>query len=977
LSFLNSLIKILFLLITLFFLGCDFRIPQEWETPEWQFDLNIPLINEEYSMSSIASTSNDIEIAPPDSSDFIISVNERIIEPGTVVTDESFFIIEESSLELSLDNFINIENPNPMPSIPSINENITMQSLFSGITIEEGTCIPKTPPGFDNGYDTTIDVTIPSFCEDIGDVECLEEINFLTIGSGNNILTIDNQLPVKIDELNLNISSDVGSFISVNLPSEDYPSIDGLITEESFLDDKQIGCAVNGSLYFKIDTPLQPSSNSEDCNICEESGNLAIGNECYVAITLTEETCPQIEVNGINAQWIDNQCYMPIILNEETCLEIEIADQNGEWINDECRYVFDDINNELACNHSNLIWDSYLDQCYDLFEIDSSSCEQNDWDWLDEEDGCYQLIELNSSSCEENNWDWLDEQNGCYFACTEEQVCCESITGTWENGECTNIPSFDGFKILSDPNDLTLSISNEMNLNSFGSLNASIEACSISETYSIPIPSNPNMELVEGYISNVNHPDTNRVIIDLTNNLFTTIYAYINSSNLIDSLGGALRIETGNINPGESFNDIILSDYIIKNSDDNSIDNLDMTLYVNIPTGDKTINFDNSYGLSGTGINVKTTKLEALKVNLNEFSSPDINMGSIASGLDGFSLPFLSINLHMYNQISADMKLFLDIYGINGEDTLKIHVDPDIKFSELLDPYSDTDSLTISFYQDTMSVEHVGNGISHGSPIKTVMDNKITDLSSYDIIDVSGYAIMDGDATLLPNKSLWGDIEITIQPLTFIIEDSDKFSFIASKFTELAIMDSYISTKIDSGLISATIDMNLNNQLPFSGDLLMYISNNPDYFPFCIDSLITGSLDDQEVTDSCKTYINDYLGCENLSVLEIYPNTDSSFVKHLDCITINNENHYYENLLNIEFLPPTLDDWGNVLDSVLSQQEIILDDEIYYFTKDTLQYLIPRFVFDSDLDTITLQPNNSLNVNSSIMFKLLSTGLLE
>ena len=166
--------------------------------------------------------------------------------------------------------------------------------------------------------------------------------------------------------------------------------------------------------------------------------------------------------------------------------------------------------------------------------------------------------------------------------------------------------------------------------------------------------------------------------------------------------------------------------------------------------------------------------------------------------------------------------------------------------------------------------------------------------------------------------------------------------------------------------------MNLNNQLPFSGNLLMYISNNPDYFPFCIDSLRTGSLIDQEVTDSCKTYINDYLGCETFLI-----DTVSNFVKHLDCVTINEEIYYYENLLNIEFLPPTLDDWGNVLDSVLSQQEIILDDEIYYFTKDNLQYLIPRFVFNSELDTITLQPNNSLNINSSIMFKLLSTGLLE
>ena len=72
-----------------------------------------------------------------------------------------------------------------------------------------------------------------------------------------------------------------------------------------------------------------------------------------------------------------------------------------------------------------------------------------------------------------------------------------------------------------------------------------------------------------------------------------------------------------------------------------------------------------------------------------------------------------------------------------------------------------------------------------------------------------------------------------------------------------------------------------------------------------------------------------------------------------------------------------LDSWGNVLDSVLTQQEIILDNEIYYFTRDNIQYLIPRFIFNSELDTITLQPNNSLKINSSIMFRLLSTGLLE
>ena len=42
--------------------------------------------------------------------------------------------------------------------------------------------------------------------------------------------------------------------------------------------------------------------------------------------------------------------------------------------------------------------------------------------------------------------------------------------------------------------------------------------------------------------------------------------------------------------------------------------------------------------------------------------------------------------------------------------------------------------------------------------------------------------------------------------------------------------------------------MNLNNQLPFAGDLLIYISNVSDTFPFCIDSLTTGSINQQEVS---------------------------------------------------------------------------------------------------------------------------------
>ena len=68
---------------------------------------------------------------------------------------------------------------------------------------------------------------------------------------------------------------------------------------------------------------------------------------------------------------------------------------------------------------------------------------------------------------------------------------------------------------------------------------------------------------------------------------------------------------------------------------------------------------------------------------------------------------------------------------------------------------------------------------------------------------------MDGDATLIPQKSLWGDIEILISPLTIVIKDGDIFSFVPDSFTGLDPMDSQSATKIDSGLVSATLNMNM------------------------------------------------------------------------------------------------------------------------------------------------------------------------
>ena len=96
----------------------------------------------------------------------------------------------------------------------------------------------------------------------------------------------------------------------------------------------------------------------------------------------------------------------------------------------------------------------------------------------------------------------------------------------------------------------------------------------------------------------------------------------------------------------------------------------------------------------------------------------------------------------------------------------------------------------------------------------------------------------------------------------------------------------------------------------------------------------------------------------------------------MSCLS-DNYNYYFKNLLNLNFDSPNLDSIGMVLDSILTHQTIILDDEINFFTRDSSQYLIPRFVFDNDLDTITFQPQNVLSINSHLILKLLSSGIFE
>ena len=83
------------------------------------------------------------------------------------------------------------------------------------------------------------------------------------------------------------------------------------------------------------------------------------------------------------------------------------------------------------------------------------------------------------------------ENDECYIACTSNQTCCDAIGGNWSENECIELPS--GVWITGNE---TLTISNDMNIDNFESLNADIE-CIIDTSYSIEFPADENMTLIE------------------------------------------------------------------------------------------------------------------------------------------------------------------------------------------------------------------------------------------------------------------------------------------------------------------------------------------------------------------------------------------------------------------------------------------------------------------------------------------------
>ena len=198
-SFLNSknkkrVVSTLFLYLIIFSLGCDFKSPEEWETPGWYTDLTLPLINKEFSFGEIFSDtmfySDTLNVAlPSDTVSNVLHVTYPVLVPAQSIPD-SIFNIDMSSVamdmpDIGINDTINIPLPDISDSI-SIPINVDMSTYTD--------CFPEDLLASLSFANEDVEIKLPNYAG----ISTIFTIKSLTADSGKWIAKVGNNFPFSI-----------------------------------------------------------------------------------------------------------------------------------------------------------------------------------------------------------------------------------------------------------------------------------------------------------------------------------------------------------------------------------------------------------------------------------------------------------------------------------------------------------------------------------------------------------------------------------------------------------------------------------------------------------------------------------------------------------------------------------------------------------------------------------------------------------
>ena len=428
--------------------------------------------------------------------------------------------------------------------------------------------------------------------------------------------------------------------------------------------------------------------------------------------------------------------------------------------------------------------------------------------------------------------------------------------------------------------DRELLVSFELNFEEIGFVAGNLKEFVHVENYQIEIPNPDNIWLNGGllaYGDSVNHLE-----LEFTNNLFTDMELGLSIDEIFihdeynnewnESFNWNEMLEKGfNRNYPLSLENYLLRPY--ENLED-TLKSLNMTFTGFIPSQDIELNPNISYSFSIDTVLIKPIQLEYINAIFQEmdFSSPSVQIDEVPEGFEGFQFADVMLDLNIQNQIGVPVNLDMFLAGVKNNDTTFVPLQDSIFSPTLNDGFEIGDSVQTNIIMN--GTHQISTWIFENNIIKSdtiPLSSSFLDIMNFapNEIVVGGVSQLNGAGTLAPETFVWGDFKLKL-PLSFIFEEN--MNIVPEVTTEMNSMNEDTKGQLEEGLVSANLNVSIENHSPLAMTLSLLISTREDFFPHYLDNLISGSLvTNQEFIPESDF---DKLSMLNVNRIEVEPLAD-------------------------------------------------------------------------------------------------------
>ena len=443
-------------------------------------------------------------------------------------------------------------------------------------------------------------------------------------------------------------------------------------------------------------------------------------------------------------------------------------------------------------------------------------------------------------------------------------------------------------------------------------------------------------------------------------------------------------------------------DFVNPAGQDIALTELTLDLAATLPAQSAKIPLDGTdMGALSLKVTLQELHFESIEANIiQEFPPTTFTMVGMPLGFFGMEFPDVKLEIEMLNGIRLPVILDFDMVGVNQKnDTLKVKALSTLASPTISGDTSKTitrlsrDGTTTIKYKAPSSVTYYDSTTVAAKSGETTIVQLMS--SNPVVFNVLSRARIDGRGTLEAGMFIGGKYRL-LAPFEVIM---GPMTFLSVTNTAVKEMDHADRNRIRATLQSASLELTVENKIPTGGELAMLMSNT-GYFP--LDTTVAALSDFKDSMVVKKNWVTTdsvYLvsKCDSLN-----PITGNYFIFDVmddfsDCVDgmayvvktkgigMDTVISYVDTLLTIP-LPDPVSYYPATNSGVRAGQvkepgfavysSPISNHTIRLMTNPGQPYMAPRFHLNgSDGKKVFISTSDYIDINSTITFKLSSTGM--